>query len=167
MRNISPLERRFWSKVNRLDNYKCWEWVASKSIDGYGKFKIGGKKGRAIGAHRVAWELTNGLISQPERSPRILVCHRCDNPGCCNPSHLFLGTDQDNVNDRESKRRNKIPGFKGSDHGMAKLGDSQVREIFNSQITGRAASRQFNISEGMVSMIRNRKSWRHLDMAGA
>lgn len=160
----SPFELRFWSKVNKKSDFECWEWMAYKNKEGYGKFKVGGKKGTAVGAHRIAFELTNGLIKQEEGKPRILVCHKCDNPPCCNPNHLFLGTDQDNVNDREKKGRNKIPMLKGADHGNAKLTEDQVRTIFHSNLKGKQLSKIFKVSQGLISSIRHRSCWKHLEM---
>lgn len=77
----------------------CWEYQAARSPRGYGTIGVMGKTRRA---HRVAWELANGPI--PEG---LLVCHHCDNPPCCNPAHLFLGTDKDNVADMRAKGRGR------------------------------------------------------------
>lgn len=88
---------RFWSKVDRRGPEECWEWKCGRGDFGYGAFSI---KHRNRGAHRVAWVLSNGPI------PRgMWVCHSCDNPPCCNPAHLFLGTHQDNEDDKTAKGR--------------------------------------------------------------
>ncbi len=88
---------RFWAKVDIGAPDKCWEWQASCNPAGYGGFQFNGRFGKA---HRAAWELANGPI--PEG---ICVLHRCDNPPCCNPAHLWLGTYADNHRDAVAKGR--------------------------------------------------------------
>lgn len=90
---------RFWGKVEKTPT--CWLWTAS-TVRGYGQFtlpRVSGKQPH-ISAHRYAWELTNGPIAD-----NLSVLHRCDQPLCCNPNHLFLGTQQDNLDDARQKGR--------------------------------------------------------------
>lgn len=95
-------EQRFWGKVLKTDG--CWLWMAGKDQDGYGKFSVGPRSiARPKLAHRIAWELTNGEVSES-----IFVLHRCDNPSCVRPDHLFLGTHQDNMDDMVAKGRGSI-----------------------------------------------------------
>jgi hypothetical protein len=97
-----PLPDRFWPKVDKRGEDECWEWQGSRSR-GYGRILIGGAKGRPYQAHRIAWELTVG-----HRLPdSIMVLHRCDNPPCVNPAHLFLGTQLDNMRDCAAKGRTR------------------------------------------------------------
>jgi anaerobic ribonucleoside-triphosphate reductase activating protein len=91
---FKTVAERFWSKVEK--GAGCWLWKAGKQSQGYGGFWY---KGHTQQAHRVAWELANGSI--PEG---LVVCHRCDNPGCVRPAHLFLGTVEDNNSDADSLR---------------------------------------------------------------
>lgn len=89
----------FWTKVIKKDE-GCWDWNASKTKRGYCRIGIGASQ--CINAHRISWIIHNGNI--PEG---MFVCHRCDNPSCTNPNHLFLGTRQDNTNDMMIKKRSK------------------------------------------------------------
>jgi len=98
----SPISKRFWSKTkpSKVHSWRgsaCWEWQGATNEKGYGKFKL---NGAVMRTNRVAWILANGMIGGA-----LHVLHHCDNPTCCNPKHLFLGTNQDNVNDREQKGR--------------------------------------------------------------
>jgi hypothetical protein len=94
---MKSVEERFWSKVNIPSLYACWEWTASKQRRGYGRFKLNSKPEKA---HRIAWSLVNGKI--PEG---MCILHKCDNPPCVNPLHLFLGTHADNMKDMRQKNR--------------------------------------------------------------
>lgn len=93
---------RFESKVARIPEFSCWIWLGSLRGRGYGFFHIGGKTDRkGAGAHRVAWALQHGML--PDE--KFDVCHRCDNPLCVNPDHLFLGSRSDNMSDCAAKYR--------------------------------------------------------------
>jgi hypothetical protein len=92
---VVDLNIRFWNKVNKTK--KCWEWLATKNNKGYGRIQVNGKSRLA---HRISYGLKNGEI------PRGLeVLHKCDNPLCVNPKHLFLGTHKDNLQDMAKKGR--------------------------------------------------------------
>lgn len=150
---------RFWSKVDRSNGPDaCWEWTAYRDPFGYGSIHIASKTPRA---HRVAWTLTNEAI--PEN---MNVLHRCDNPSCCNPAHLFLGTDADNNRDRSAKHRSSYaPANTGSQNARAKLTEAQVlliRQRHANGVTGAQLGREFGITGGNVSEIVRRKIWRHV-----
>lgn len=100
VRLSGPFEERFWAKVDKGDG--CWEWTGGRANRGYGHVEP--VRGQNRSAHRVSWELTNGPIPDG-----LWVLHRCDNPPCVRPSHLFLGTHADNMRDMEAKGRGKHP----------------------------------------------------------
>lgn len=129
----------------------CWEWTASKTSSGYGKIFVVGKL-RA--AHRVSYEMRHGAIPNGMR-----VLHRCDNPACINPDHLFLGSDADNVADMISKGRQQ----KGSRHYKAKLSENDVRAIRSAKNeTPNNLAKQFGVTAATISFIRSGKIWKHV-----
>lgn len=145
---------RFWSKVNKTNT--CWEWIASaKNKDGYGGFKSGAK---TVLAHRFSWELHNGPILDIS----LCVCHRCDNPKCVRPEHLFLGTKNDNNQDKVKK--NRQAKMKGENHPSVKLTHEQVREIrelySKFDWSTRSLAKQYNVTQANVWYIVKNKTWR-------
>ena len=90
---IGTPQERFWAKVEKSNS--CWLWRANCNPEGYGQFWLNGKLEKA---HRISWTFKHGAIPD-----RLLVLHKCDNPPCVNPEHLFLGTDRDNSRDRIRK----------------------------------------------------------------
>ena len=95
-----PLAERFWAKVPTL-GVGCWEWAGGRDNDeGYGRIREGRGGSPFLLTHRVAWELTQGPIPDG-----LMVLHKCDNPPCVRPDHLFLGTNTDNMRDASAKGR--------------------------------------------------------------
>jgi hypothetical protein len=145
---------RFWSKVDKTG--ECWTWSARRDPDGYGVFWYEGKNRRA---HRMAWLFTRG----PDGMDGKLACHRCDNPSCVNPGHLFLGTNTDNLQDMARKGRSV--GFDGEAHPMAKITAETValiRGAYNSGESQSAIGARVGISQTQVSRIVRGKRWSHL-----
>ena len=97
---VSKPAGRFWEGVDIQGFDDCWEWVGARYPQGYGRIHRWGTDNRNSYTHRVAWELVNGTIPDG-----MCVCHHCDNPPCCNPRHLFLGTQNDNIQDSIKKGR--------------------------------------------------------------
>ena len=93
-----PIEERFFEKITKTD--KCWIWNATKNIYGYGIIQLAGRHGKRQMAHRISYEIHYGEVDK-----KFFVCHKCDNPCCVNPEHLFLGTQKDNMNDCSIKGR--------------------------------------------------------------
>ncbi len=116
--NPRPLEERFSEKFISIGTGGCWPWTAATNYYGYGKISV--SRSHWDFAHRVAWPIHYGEIPD-----NMLVLHRCDNPLCVNPSHLFLGTQNDNLQDMQKKGRKAC----GERHGQAKLSDAQIDEI--------------------------------------
>lgn len=147
-------EAYFWERVDRSG--ECWPWVRYCNTDGYGHVYY---EGRIWGAHRVAWILTNGPIPEGMR-----VLHNCpggDNPACCNPAHLFLGTQADNVHDMMAKGRN-TPQV-GIANPRARLTEEDVREIRRLYATGDYAyagiAEAFGVGETTISHVVKGDTW--------
>ncbi|MBA2706170.1 MAG: HNH endonuclease [Blastocatellia bacterium] len=164
----SSPEDRFWRKVDKSG--ECWLWTAALHEFGYGMTAWNGKQ---TTAHRVAWELAHGPIPAG-----MLVCHNCpggDNPRCCRPDHMFLGTQTDNMRDCSQKNRCQ----KGDMHHMrrfgqpacgekaphSKLTDAIVIAIRTRIAAGelqRILAAEYGIDQGHVSQIVRRRIWKHL-----
>lgn len=115
-------EDNFWNNVAVGNPNECWEWKSKSGTREYAETKWHGKY---TSCHRKAYELfTKSTIADGYE-----ICHTCDNPPCCNPHHLFAGTRQDNVDDRERKGRNQLPHSRGEEHGTHKLTEEEVLEI--------------------------------------
>jgi hypothetical protein len=153
-----PLAERFWEKVDKRGPDECWEWQGARNEHGYGWF--GPTHGEGAKAHRVAWELTNGPI--PEG---LCALHHCDNPPCCNPGHLFLGTKRDNTLDMWAKGRGRQPQLPGELNGRALLTAHQVSEIRRRAERGelqRVLAREFRVSRQAVSRIVLHQTWKEV-----
>lgn len=142
---------RFWNKVDKSDD--CWEWTGKPDGRGYGRIKINGQSKLA---HRISWELHNGAIPHHDSYHGICVLHKCDNPKCVNPGHLFLGTNADNVHDRVKKNR----GAFGSSAGNSKLSEDDVAWIRQLGGPNRKIASCFGINETTVSRIKRVITWR-------
>jgi len=101
---------RFWDRVERRSDDECWLWLGAKTKHGYGNFQRGPKKGkRKFFSHRVAYALANG----GKLPNHLMILHTCDNPACCNPKHLFVGSQFDNMRDAAKKGRLSSRPFNG------------------------------------------------------
>lgn len=143
-----------WKYIEIKGEDECWGWKGYKIKNGYGRITINRK---TYLSHRLIYILSYGEIAKG-----ICVCHKCDNPACCNPKHLFLGTHKDNMNDMINKGRQKI--LKGEKCGKSKLTEENVREIRRLYATGNYIHKElekiFNISD--VTPIIHKKTWREV-----
>lgn len=152
---------RFWKYVKKSDD--CWNWIGPLSNRGYGRFFIGSRPGNSWLAHRFSWAVHYGNIPSG-----LFVCHHCDNPGCVNPKHLFVGTQFDNMSDAAKKGhlpQQRYPWlFAGERNGRSKLTEKDVREIRRlSAIQGqRPIADQFGISRSLVRHIQAWRNWTHV-----
>jgi len=157
----------FWKNIERhKSSLECWNWQGYVKPDGYGQT---GKKVQGTRlAHKVAWIITNGAV--PEG---MFVCHKCDNPRCCNPNHLFLGAPKDNSQDMASKGRSArgakngmvtCPDSRhwGEKNGSAKLTTETAMQVFVATGTQREIAKQFGIAQNQVSRIKRKLDWAHI-----
>ncbi len=155
--SVSP-HLRFTRNIKIDEATQCWEWQAARTEAGYGLFLVNRK---LVYAHRFSYENFNGPIPVG-----MHICHSCDNPPCCNPAHLFPGTDADNLADMHSKGRGYIPSpLRGEQNFNARLTESDIREIRQLHArgqTGVSLSLQFNVRTTTISAIVNHKSWKHI-----
>lgn len=152
-------EQGFWSKVDRSGGSDaCWPWIGTRKETGYGKAYLGGRKWAR--AHRLAYEIHYGVAPGD-----LIVLHNCDNPPCCNPAHLRLGTQLENVADRVERGRGRVP--KGDEHPNSKLTADKVREIRRRFVRGRRgdgprAAREFGVSITIIHQVLRREIWKHV-----
>lgn len=149
--------KRFEKKWRNTES-GCWVWVGARKPTGYGNFFL---NGRYEVAHRASW-----LIYKGEIPSGYLVCHRCDNPSCVNPDHLFLGTPKENMEDMKEKGRAKGIAAGGENHPVSKLSDGDVikmRRMRNkSGLTLQRIADHFCVSAATVSLVCRRKIWKQI-----
>lgn len=151
--NDLTLLTRFWCKATWTPNGDCFEWQGYRHPKGYGRFFW---RGRSRPAHRVAFHLTHN-----EDPGEMHVLHKCDNPPCVNPQHLYLGTNADNV--RDKVERGRVAAMPGEAHPSARLTRAQVaelRRLYAEGVSPRALGGRFGISRRHAARIIARDSWR-------
>lgn len=148
------LMRRFWAKVDKSQGYgpegECWHWLARLDGHGYGEIKVAGRYRKA---HRVA------LFGPSNLDTPLFACHRCDNPQCVRPDHLFPGEPIDNVRDMHAKARaygGPWNGKSGVNHPGRKLTDDQVREIRETGISRRKGAVKYGVSTFTIDGVKRR-----------
>lgn len=153
---LDRIKIRFEEKVIKKDG--CWEWKGFFDKDGYPLLSSGanGKGFKERRAHRISWLIKYGEIPNDK-----LVCHKCDNPSCTNPEHLFLGSILENNRDKVSKGR----GNNGSKHGNSKLTEDQVKEMrlkFRDGVMIKTIMEEYSICRQSAHLIKYCKTWKHV-----
>lgn len=144
----------FWQRVSKSES-GCWLWAGAVDTRRYGSLKWNGKQARS---HRIAYTLANGSIPQGAGHHGVVVMHSCDNRLCCNPAHLKLGSQADNMTDMKAKGRRKGIGS-GQANGRAKLTIKQVVAIRSDVRGKRTIAPEYGISPAQVQRIRNGFQW--------
>jgi hypothetical protein len=161
-----PTIVRYFGKVDQSGGSDaCWPWTGAKDQDGYGIFWDGTYRPNGAGMYvrvtRWTYEQFVGPIPEGKN-----LCHRCDNPPCVNPAHLWLGTHAENHADREAKGRGGQWMTRGESHVNHKLTADQVREIRSRYAAGGVSqaslAASFGVSDQLISLIVRRKKWAHL-----
>lgn len=148
-------EKRFWAKIKVLGENDCWNWIAKKDKDGYGRFYLNKKQ---VGAHRVSYFLFFGKINEG-----MLICHKCNNASCVNPNHLYEGTSQENVKDSVLAGTCYFTNARGEKCPNSKLKLKEVLEIRRLIYKGVKQSliaKMFKVSDANITLIKNEKNWK-------
>lgn len=156
------IDYRLWERVVKTEY--CWNWTGARTPRGYGKIYFSGK---CVYVHRLSYEFTYGVFSK-----ELDVLHRCDNPPCVNPNHLFLGTAKDNSQDMMIKGRHRIIPLVGERNGNSIMLEEEVIQLLRvsrdyedagERKINEKLSKIFGISKVHVKQIRRNKTWKHLD----
>ena len=164
------LEQRLQDKIIVVAS-GCWEWQGCRNSQGYGSVRFNRRWQRA---HRVFWQIFRGTIPR-----KMCVCHKCDNPSCVNPEHLWLGTIAENNQDKINKGRLAVSPTgneswsrqhldriaRGANAGQAKITEAQVKEIINRAIAGekyREIAKDYPVTESAISAIMQGNTWMHI-----
>lgn len=154
---MTELPNLYMSKVEKTD--KCWNWIGQKTIDGYGRRRVNGKK---LLAHRIMWMSSHGEIEHG-----MCVLHKCDNPSCVNPDHLFIGTHQVNMDDKRNKeRQSKASGEKNGSVKLTKKDVDEIRKLYTkgsnlkSEYSLPGLAKKYGVSFAQIYRIVNFISWK-------
>jgi hypothetical protein len=149
---MKTLEERFWSKVQTLTPSECWIWTGAKLRDGYGSFVLDTKTKKMIQAHRCSYVLHNNV----QLTRQDFICHKCDNPSCVNPNHLFLGNQKSNMADRQKKNR-QAKGEKISILSIKNV--IEIKSLIQNKIPRRKIAKMFGVGPTCITDIVTGRSW--------
>lgn len=155
-------EERFWEKVDKTEDEECWNWIANKDLRGYGKIRL-----NRSGVHynEFAHRFSFVIHSKNPIPCGLWVLHRCDNPSCVNPSHLFLGTPKDNTQDMFKKGRNGYTGLRGTVHHKAKFSETDIADIrlrLAKKESCRSIAISYGVSRPCIQDIKSGDTWKHV-----
>ena len=144
----------FWERVQKNALSECWPWLGFRDKPGYGRLSY---QGQMISAHRLAWQLHNSQLIPPGKC----VLHSCDNPPCCNPAHLRVGTLEGNNADRAAKNRGNRPiGEANPKHKMTWADVREIRRLYSTKQANRVAlAATYNVWASTISDIVKMRTW--------
>lgn len=151
---------RFWSKVSVAGPEECWDWIGAKTSNGYARMII---EGKSVMGSRVSYMIAHDLDEFPEG---LHALHHCDRPICVNPSHIFTGTDRDNLYDSMEKGRARSGGRKGEDQHLHKLTEDDVREIRRATSAGiqqKVLAERYGVHRDTIRNVMIGRTWAWLD----
>lgn len=154
-RKAANFRRRFMVRIPRLPSKECWNWPGFTDPNGYGQVVLDGAVHKT---HRVSWVLHNGPIPPSGMIRPYSIRHKCDNPTCVNPNHLFIGTDRDNALDATCKGRMA----QGAEHYAAKLTEEQVAAIRTDTRPVRSIAEEFGVSKSTIYYAQRAKGWKRV-----
>jgi hypothetical protein len=149
-------QETIWTSIAKGPSDECWPFLGHRNSKGYGRVSYNGKHWLI---HRLIWFFIYGSVPEYGDSDQE-IRHSCDNPPCCNPHHLLLGSHRDNMSDCSTRAR--IVSLKGEVHSQAKLTEQDVLSIRNSIESHSALARKYNVHKSNISLITTRKHWRHI-----
>ena len=157
----SKFRERLLKNIAVSGDEECWLWTGRLDPRGYGRFDVrfpGELRARPRLAHRLVYTVLVGPVPD-----NMMICHRCDNPPCCNPAHHFVGTPKDNFDDMVKKgRKPPLPIHRGEEIKSSKLLEPQVIEILASSESACDLARKYGVTAGAIHLIKKGRNWAHL-----